>query len=121
MRQIGDLKILESVLVADVSHLFHSFVRGPRSLHRNGGIRNRQTTLPVSHDVSPFILTVEQWSTKPHRPNHQVASVANAIVDAIDTNSAQINFDRRSLPQTLRITAQHHDIQIIGRHPEPDR
>ena len=35
MRQIGDLKVVESVLIADVSHLFHSFECGPSSLQRN--------------------------------------------------------------------------------------
>ena len=61
--------------------------------------------LPISNDIGPCVLTVEQRSTEPHCPNHQVASGENVFIDAIYTNSSQINFDRRSFLESLRIMA----------------
>ena len=121
MRQIGNLEFIESVLITDLSHLFHSPVRCPGSLQRNRKIRNRQSILPVSNDAGPDAVAVQKRTAEPHGPNHQVPPGPDALVDAIEVESAQIDLDWRSFPEPLRITATHDHVKVIGSDANPYR
>ena len=57
--QVGDVELVEAVLVADFAHPFPVPIGSGRTFQRYGGIGKRQTIVPTAHDRFPRVVLVQ--------------------------------------------------------------